>query len=99
MTFVVQRPDFSLSGEPASLSLPPGGSAAVRVRGVPIDGFTGVVSVTAPSIPGVVFTPSAFDLGVIGTKTVTADPAASQGTRSGLFRGAVRDVQGCGRRR
>ncbi|MGH7564164.1 MAG: hypothetical protein ACREK5_07055 [Gemmatimonadota bacterium] len=96
MTVVVEKPDFALSVSPSVVSVTPGGAAPVTVQATPIDGFNGTVSVVAPSLPGISFSPSAFDLPASGSQTVvvSAAPTASQGGIIGAFVGSSSSVSG-----
>ncbi|MGH7563598.1 MAG: hypothetical protein ACREK5_04150 [Gemmatimonadota bacterium] len=96
VTVVVEKPDFTLSVSPSVVSMAPGGSASVAVQVTPIDGFNGVVSVVAPSLRGISFTPSTFDLSATGSKTVmvAADPTTPPGGIIGAFVGTSSSVSG-----
>jgi len=80
-------PHFQLALTPNALTIPAGGTATVTVGVVALNGFNGIVSVTAPVSPGVTFLPSAFTLTPEATRTVTisVDPAAAPGFRGLLF--------------
>jgi len=86
---VTNPPSFLLTLTPNSITIPAGGSVGVIAGLVAINGFTGVVTVTAPMIPGVVFTPSTFTLTPGATQgiIITADASAPPGQRGDeLFR-------------
>jgi hypothetical protein len=80
---VSPRPDFSLSIDPPAIAIRAGGGGAVDVRSTAINGFDSAVLVTAPSVPGIVFSPSSFTLapGAVQRVSITVDrsvaPAAS----------------------
>ena len=96
MTVIVERPDFSLSVVPSSVSVEQGGTASVTVTGMPIDGFGGTVSVVSPSLSGIAFDPATFDLPAGGSRavTVTASPTAGIGSIIGAFVGTADGIAG-----
>ena len=90
---VLAPPDFALRLNPVSLSLPAGGSGITQVTVQPLSGFNGVVQVTAPTIPGITFSPANFSVVAGGTQPVTV--AAAPGTPPQQLR---RQLHGNGRR-
>ncbi len=79
----VPRPDYSLTLSPSSLRLAPGASSPVAVTALPINGFSGVVTVV-PALPaGVDVDLKSFTLGPGESKVVTVSLAA--GTPTGFF--------------
>ncbi|MGH7563274.1 MAG: hypothetical protein ACREK5_02490 [Gemmatimonadota bacterium] len=96
MTVIVEKPDFSLSVVPSSVSVERGGTASVTVMAMPIDGFSGTASVVSPSLPGITFEPASFDVPVGGSRTVsiTASPTAPIGTIIGGFVGTADGIAG-----
>ena len=91
---ILPAPDFSLAASPPSVPLTAGGppqSATVTL--MPINAFSGVVSVTASVVPagGVVVTPPVFDLSPASaarTVTFSAPAGATPGAWTVTFTGA-----------
>ncbi len=96
MTVIVERPDFSLSVAPSSVSVERGGTATVTVTPLPIDGFSGSVSVVSPVLSGIAFDPASFELPPGGSRTVTiaVSPSAPIGAIIGAFVGTAAQVAG-----
>jgi hypothetical protein len=80
---VSAAPDFTLTMQPASITLPPGSSTTVSVGLTGSNGFASQASITITGMPaGVTVAPSAFNLPPGGQQTVTlsADSTAAIGT-------------------
>jgi hypothetical protein len=93
---IVTAPDFSLGVTPGALTLEPGRSATAVVTAAGLNGFSGAIAVTAPSFPGISFSPSGFTLPVGASQTVTisAAPATAAGLRSASFSGTSAGISG-----
>lgn len=80
---VTAPPGFILALAPSSVTIPAGGSTTVTASIVPLNGFSGTVTVTAPNAAGLTFNPATFTLTVGSTQVVTisADPNAPAGDR------------------
>lgn len=89
-------PDYSLSLNPASISLDPGASGATIATIKPVNGFNGTVNVTAPAIPGITFTPSTFSIAPGGSKNVTVSVGSSVAAAafSAVFSSSATGVSG-----
>ncbi|HKY60352.1 MAG TPA: hypothetical protein VJP59_05015 [Gemmatimonadota bacterium] len=96
MTVIVERPDFSLSAMPPSVSVERGGTTSVTVTALPIDGFGGTVSVVSPSLSGLTFDPASFELPAGGSRavTITASETAAIGPIVGAFVGTASGIAG-----
>jgi hypothetical protein len=98
VTLAITNPqDFLLSISPIALSLPAGSQGSVSVSAVGIAGFSGPVSVTSPSQPGVTFSPASFILapgGAAQVVGVAVSPAAQVGTFNEVFTGAATGIPG-----
>lgn len=84
------QPDFSLSAQPATLVIAPGGTQSAQVSVSGIFGFDGNVQVTATSPSGVTISPNSFTVS-IGTSqqlTISASSSVSAGTLTLSFTGA-----------
>jgi hypothetical protein len=87
--------DFALSVSPPQLSLTRSQTGQVTVSVTGVNGFSTPVSVTAPSIPGVAFSPAAFSVPANESRAVSVSvssqaatgvyPAVFRGTASGIF--------------
>lgn len=90
------RPDFTLLDSPSSLLLALGGTGQTTVFFQGVNGFPGPVSVTAPVIPGVTFTPASFTLSTGAVQTVAIAVAANAltGTTVDNFTGTAAGVTG-----
>jgi hypothetical protein len=86
-------PDFSLSIAPPSVTVAAGGSTTVTLSSVALNGFSGTINVTAPSIPNVTFTPSNFTLAAGASQTITV-AGASPSSGSGNFSGTAAGISG-----
>lgn len=90
---VLAPPGFVLQVNPGSLSIPAGGSGVTQVSALPLNGFSGIVQVSAPTIPGISFSPANFSLNLPagGTQpvtqpvTVAAAPGTAPNTYTGVF--------------
>ena len=93
---VLAPPDFALRLNPVSLSLPAGGSGITQVTVQPLSGFNGVVQVTAPTIPGITFSPANFSVVAGGTQpvTVAAAPGTLPNSYTGNFTGTAVGIPG-----
>ncbi len=93
---VALAPDFAISAAPASLTLAPNESQVVTVSAQGFNGFTGVVNVVAPSVPGVTFDPPAFTLSAGGSQpvTVSVSPGAIPGSYGGSFSATAASIPG-----
>ena len=82
-------PDFRITVTPDTIGLADGGSASVAVGVVGINGFNGVVNITAPQLPGITFTPSTFTVaaGAAQNVTVTVAPGTPAAVTQALFSG------------
>jgi len=88
---VLPPPDYTLAANPVSLRLVAGDSGSVVVSVTPLNGFTGTVHVTAPSITNVTFVPPIFDVGAGPGQTVQVVTAAGAtiGTSTVTFTGTA----------
>ncbi len=88
---VTAAPDFTLAVAPPSLSLAPGASGTGTVSATGVNGFTGSITVAAPTLAGVTFTPASFALTPGGSQVVTVQVAtvATPGTVTATFTGTV----------
>jgi len=59
---ITQRPDFTLTATPPSLAIRVGEEAVVTITATSVNGFQGPITVTAPVMPNLTFTPSTFTL-------------------------------------
>ena len=86
---VVTPPDFRLTVTPDSLAIAGGGITTVAVGITALNGFNGVVNITAPQIPGVTFTPSTFTLapGASQNINVNVAPGTAANILTGTFTG------------
>lgn len=93
---VTAAPDFSLSASPSTLTLLPGGSATTAVQATGLNGFSGTISVTAPTLSDVTFTPSSFTLTPGSTRAVTvaAAAAATPASLAAAFTGTASGITG-----
>lgn len=93
---VTAGPDFELQVQPSSLAIAAGESGQVAVSVVPLNGFTGTVSITAPVLPGVTFTPAQFPLaaGASQTVTIATTRTTPPSTQTLLFSGIAAGVSG-----
>ena len=93
---VAAAPDFNLTVSPTSVSLTPGQSTSVTVSATGVNGFSGSISVTAPTIAGVTFSPAMFTLLPGGSQsvTVTAASNATPGNSTGVFSGTAPGIAG-----
>ncbi len=96
MTVIVERPDFTLSAMPPSVSVERGGTTSVTVTALPIDGFGGSVSVVSPSLSGLTFDPASFEVPAGGSRAVaiTASATAAIGPLVGAFVGSAPGIAG-----
>ncbi|MGH7572117.1 MAG: hypothetical protein ACREMK_09775 [Gemmatimonadota bacterium] len=96
MTVIVERPDFTLSAMPPSVSVERGGTTSVTVTAMPIDGFNGSVSVVSPSLSGLTFDPASFEVPAGGSRAVmiTASATAAIGPLVGAFVGSAPGIAG-----
>ncbi|MBI4915838.1 MAG: hypothetical protein HY825_08320 [Acidobacteria bacterium] len=74
---VAALPDFTLAVNPPALTLQAGGGGTVAVTATALNGFTGPITVNAPAVPGVTFTPATFTLLPGGSQTVAVGTALS----------------------
>jgi hypothetical protein len=90
------RPDFTLLDSPSSLLLALGGTGQTTVSYQGVNGFAGPVSVTAPVIPGVTFTPASFALstGAVQAVAIAVAANAPTGTTVDNFSGTAAGVAG-----
>ncbi|MCM3876145.1 MAG: hypothetical protein NEA02_06965, partial [Thermoanaerobaculia bacterium] len=90
------RPDFTLLDSPSALLLSVGGTGQTTVFFQGVNGFAGPVSVTAPVIGGVTFTPAFFTLstGAVQTVAIAVAANAPTGTTVDNFRGTAAGVTG-----
>lgn len=88
--------DFALSVAPSAVQLVAGGSTTVSVGTTGLNGFNSAISVTAPSIAGLTFTPAAFTVtpGATQSVTIAAAPGVAPGVYSGSFSGTAAGVTG-----
>lgn len=93
-TISVTIVDFSLSVNPTTVSIPPGGSGGATVTVNSVDGFTGSVSLSTSSLPSGVtasFAPTSVSAGGTSTLTFTASQTAGPGpyivTITGTYNG------------
>lgn len=87
--FVSVRPPagLTLTASPPSLTIAPGQQGTVLVTANGTGGFTSPGTVTAPSLPGVTFTPSTFSISSVGgTQSVAV--AVAIGTPAGNLTGS-----------
>jgi len=93
---IAPGPDFSLSVVPPSVSVAAGQSTFIGVTVTGLNGFTGSVTVTAPSSPDLRFTPDSFTIAAGGSQTVqvTASSTATPSTFTGAFSGTAIGVAG-----
>lgn len=97
LTVVISAaPDFSLGTNPSSLTLTPGGTGTTTVSAAGLNGFSGTVAVTAPSLQNVTLTPAGFNVAAGGSLVVSAmvAPGTPPGTLSGLFSGTAAGITG-----
>jgi hypothetical protein len=69
--------DFSLSTQPTTLVIAPGGTQSVQISLSGINGFTGTVQVTAAPSSGISVSPSGFSLSVGNSQQLTISAASS----------------------
>lgn len=88
--------DFSLTLAPAEASVVVGGETSVRLAAVASGGFAGPVTVAAPVLPGLSFTPAAFTLapGEAREVRVRAATGAAAATYDAAFVGVAAGVAG-----
>lgn len=88
--------DFELTVTPGEASVVAGGETAIRVAAVATGGFADSVTVAAPLLPGLAFTPAAFVLaaGAAREVRVRADAGAVAATYDATFVGAAAGVAG-----
>ncbi len=93
---VVAAPDFTLAVTPATLALAGGSTGTVNVAAAGLNGFAGAISVSSPTLPGVVFSPAAFTLlpGASQAVTVQAGTTAQPGTTAAAFSGTAAGIAG-----
>ncbi len=78
---IVANPDFSLTANPSSVSIAQGGSGTSLITVVPVNGFSGSVSLNASGLPSGVtagFSPNPTT--TTSTLTLTASATAATGT-------------------
>jgi hypothetical protein len=90
------RPDFTLLDAPSALLLSVGGTGQTTVFFQGVNGFSGPVSVTAPVIGGVTFTPASFTLstGAVQAVAIAVAANAPTGTTVDNFTGTAAGVTG-----
>jgi len=79
-------PDFALTVTPASRNIVPGGSAVYTLTATPFAGFTGVVNLTATSLPAGVtpnFNPAVININDATSKSTTVTLNSTGGTPLG----------------
>ncbi len=93
---VSSAPDFSLRVIPPAVSVAAGQSTSVTVSAAGINGFNGAVSVSAPTLPNLTFTPPTFTLTPGGSQIVTinAGSGAPPSTIVGTFNGTAAGITG-----
>lgn len=93
---IAPGPDFVLHVSPSATTVVPGQSTTVTVSVEPLNGFNGVVSVTAPPVADLTLTPPVFELtsGTTQTVTIAASIAATPRTETTLFSATSPGVQG-----
>jgi uncharacterized cupredoxin-like copper-binding protein len=93
---ITPGPDFTLTIAPSSVQIAAGGSTTVSVGATGINGFSGSVTVTAPSVTGLSFTPATFTIAAGTTQPVTiaATAGTPPGSFSGTFSGSATGVTG-----
>ena len=74
---VLPLPDFSLSVAPLAVGIVQGDTATIAVAVTGLNGFTGTARVAMPSVTGLTFVPSAFDLAAGATQPVQLATTAS----------------------
>lgn len=85
-------PDYRLNANPQSVSIQQGGSAQTTISGSVMNAFTGMVTVSAGSAPGLTVSPASFQLTLPGPTfqqavTISAAAAAPAGTVPLTFTG------------
>ncbi|MCZ7651004.1 MAG: hypothetical protein M5U13_07530 [Thermoanaerobaculia bacterium] len=89
-------PDFSLEVSPPSLRVVAGSAGTMLVGVAGRNEFGETVAVTAPSLPGITFTPASFPLPAGGSRTVEVRAAreAPAGTLAGAFQATAPGIAG-----
>jgi hypothetical protein len=83
ITDVSAAPDFAVAANPTSVMVSPGQSAPVMVTVTPAGGFTGNVSLSCSSVPGVTCT---FGSATLGTANGVASTTVNINTTTGVPR-------------
>ena len=93
---IAAGPDFTLTVTPPAASIAASQSIMLAVGVTPINGFTGIVTVTAPNSPNLTFNPPTFMVPAGGSQmvTVTALPGTAPMTFTGVFSGVATGVNG-----
>lgn len=103
MIDVTAAPDFNLTVAPPFFDVTAGDNdgSDLTIDVQPVNGFNGVVSVTAPMVPGLTFDPANFDLTFTGlsasaqrTVRVLANRDAQPGSREIVFSATAPGVSG-----
>lgn len=87
--------DFTVSVAPSSINLTPGGAGQVVTFHTSGANFTGPITIVAPSVANVTFSPASFVVNAGGSPpvTVSASPGASASTTTPMF-GATATING-----
>jgi hypothetical protein len=71
------QPDFSLSAQPATVVIAPGGTQSAQVSVSGVNGFSGSVQVTTSTPSGISVSPSSFSLSIGNPQQLTFSAASS----------------------
>lgn len=89
-------PDFTLSAAPNAASVTAGGSGSVTISASGLNGFSGSIDVTSPTLPGVTFSPAAFTVSPGGSRgvSIAVSATAAAATVSLNFAGTAAGISG-----
>jgi hypothetical protein len=93
---IAGAPDFALTVAPSSVQIAAGGNTTISVGATGINGFSSLITVTAPVISGLTFMPMTFTItpGTMQTVTIGALSGTAAALYSGNFSGMAAGVAG-----